>query len=381
MATETVTTERYVVRRAMHLGALRREIRVDDIIEWQPETERMKLNGMQVDDHLAGTSASEAMRQLRALSARDPDRPAIEMLEMASEQAEQAEGLATSTLCVLPILGCLKAAGGHMEEAKGLIAEISPVTEQQREFLEMFEDLMMAMGGIPELESRAHDDVQVINGWLKGRGFDIQLPDEGDPEGFAVASILDMLLKWLHEGRRTGITGATGEEFPGVRVDEGVTVSHLPAVHPHPVARVATKSGDTVCMSMVDEVPGGFAGLFLKVADLEKVKATSHMHKGVCFPMVDLDERPDITWIQGLRFGHDYYVKTAMQQTRFRMNEKGARAQSAAAMTIVRSCVRPRVQPHVIDRPFLLWIRRDGLEFPLFAALLCEDAWKEPKEL
>lgn len=380
MTTETITIERYVVRRAMHLGALRRDIRVDDIIEWQPETERMKVNGMQVDERLDGTSASEAMRQLKALGAKSPDNPAIELLDMASEGAESAEELVTSTLCVLPILGCLKAAEGHMEEAKGLVPEISPVTDKQSGFLEMFEDLMMAMGGIPELESRAHDDVKVINGWLKERGFDIELPDDADPETFAVASILDVLLKWLNEGRRTNITGAAGGDFPGVRLDDGVTVSHLPAIHPHPVVRVATKSGDTVCMSMVDEVPSGFSGLFLKVADLEKVKATSHMHKGVCFPMVDLDEKPDISWIQGLQFGHGYRVGAAMQQTKFRMNEKGARAQSAAAMTLVRS-VRPTVQPHVIDRPFLLWIRRDGLEFPLFAALLCEDAWKEPEKL
>jgi hypothetical protein len=48
-------------------------------------------------------------------------------------------------------------------------------------------------------------------------------------------------------------------------------------------------------------------------------------------------------------------------------------------MTVARGISFNR--PHIIDRPFLLWIKRNGLEFPLFAALLCEDVWKEPKEL
>jgi hypothetical protein len=133
-------------------------------------------------------------------------------------------------------------------------------------------------------------------------------------------------------------------------------------------------------MSMVDNVPDGFAGLFLKVAELERVKATSHNFEGVQFPMVDLDVYPDISLIQGLGIGAGYHVGTALQQTRFRMNEHGARAQSASAMAISRGISRV-VPPHVINRPFLLWIKRDGLDFPIFASLLCEDVWSEPKEL
>jgi hypothetical protein len=188
-----------------------------------------------------------------------------------------------------------------------------------------------------------------------------------------------MLLEWLHAGKRTGITSLAGEEFPGVYIKEGVTVAHSLAVHPHPVVRVATKSGDTVCMSMVDSVPEGVTGLFLKVADLEKVKAASHNFKGVQFPMVDMDDRPDISWIQGMRVGSGFCIQSAKQQTKFRMNERGARVQSAAGMMMTKGLSAE--YPHVIDRPFLLWIRRDGMDFPVFAALICEDGWKEPEEL
>jgi hypothetical protein len=377
MTTETVSIERYVIRNGMHLGPLRRELRVDSIIEWEPSTEMLKIDGHRID-RTPGVEPGEAMRQLKVLSERDPDNPPIELLELASLLADSVSRLETSTLCVLPILGCLAAGKAHLEGNRGIPPKVSGVTDDQREFLEMFGDLFRKLPGIKELESRSDDDEKVINAWLRERGFDIQLPPPSDPMGFAVASILDVLLNWLKEGKKTSITGMT-KEYTGAHLKDGVTISHMAAIHPHPVARIATKSGDTVCMSMVDSVPKGIAGLFLKVADLEKVKATSHSFEGVSFPMVDLDQRPDISWIEGCQVGGGFFIEKAMQQTKFRMNEKGARVQSAAAMTKSRGMSVN--QPHVIDRPFLLWIKRDGIEFPLFAAVLCEDVWKEPKEL
>jgi len=373
-----VMVERYVVRKEMHLGALRRQIYVNSIIEWEPTTETLKIDGFRID-RSPGVEPSEGMRQLKALAARDPENPAVEPLELASENAEQADGLSTGTLCVLPILGCLAAAKSHLEGNRGIPSEFDANNLLQEQFLEMFGDLFGKLAGIPELESRSDDDVKKINAWLSERGFDIQLPPTSDPKGFAVASILDVLLKWLHEGKKTVITGQGGTEYPGVSLKDGVTISHMAAIHSHPVVRIATQSGDTICLSMVDSVPEGEFGLMLKVAELEKVKATSHNYKGVSFPMVDLDERPDISWICGMGVGSGFFIEKAMQQTKFRMNEFGARVQSAAAANLFRSVSRDL--PHVVDRPFLLWLKRDGMEFPLFTALLCEDVWKEPKEL
>jgi hypothetical protein len=329
-----------------------------------------KLNGIRIVE-TSDVSPAEAMRVLRVLCERHSENPPIELAK-PSEQEDAGE-LKTSTLCVLPILGCLVAG----EQYVGDLAELSPVSDKQREFLEMYEDLLSDIPTIKELESKADKDVDVINGWLKEKGFDIELPKVDD--GFAVASVLDILLEWLHSGDRTAIA-TLNKEYTGAYIKNGVTVSQLLAVHPHPVVRIACKNGDTVCMSMVDSVPEGISGLFLKVADLEKVKATSHTFEGVQFPMIDLDEKPDISWINGLEFGDGFFVGSALQQTKFRMNEFGARVQSSAGMVAMRSMIRSKL-PHVIDRPFLLWIRRDGFDFPIFAGLMCEDVWKEPKDL
>ena len=369
--------ERYVVRKRMHLGPLRRELQVDSIIEWEPITEALKIDGFRID-RAPGVEPGEGMRQLKVLSERTPEDAPIEKLELQSESADKAEGLQTTTLCVLPILGCLAAAKAHLEGNRQIPSSFSPKNVEQDNFLEMFKDLMGKLPGIAELESRADDDVKAINSWLAERGFDIQLPPPSDEKGFAVASILDILMKWLNEGKKSEIRG-TDKNYPGVMLKEGVNIYHMAAIHPYPVVRIATQEGDSVCMSMVDDIPSGKEGLFLKVAELEKVKANSHNYKGVKFPMVDLDDKPDISWICGMGVGSGFFVETAMQQTKFRMNEIGARVQSAAAMTLSRSI--SSTGPHIIDRPFLLWIKREGLEFPLFAALLCEDVWKEPKEL
>lgn len=370
--------ERYVIRTGMHLGPLRRELRIDSIIEWEPTTDVLKIDGFRIE-HGGGVDPGEAMRQLRVLSERNPDNPPIELLELAAENVEGESVLKTNTLCVLPVLGCLAAAKSHLEGNKGIPSELSPKTDEQREFLEMFKDLLGKLPKIPELESRSDDNEKVVNSWLSERGFDIQLPPPTDEKGFAVASILDVLLKWLNEGKRTNVTGKDSKDYTGVRLDDGVVISHMAAIHPYPVVRIATQSGDTICMSMVDSIPENANGLFLKVADLEMVKAASHGYKGVVFPMVDLDVKPDISWICGMGVGSGFFIDKALQQTKFRMNELGARVQSSAAMTMSRGI--SMIGPHTIDRPFLVWIKRDGLEFPLFAALLCEDVWKEPKEL
>ena len=63
------------------------------------------------------------------------------------------------------------------------------------------------------------------------------------------------------------------------------------------------------------------------------------------------------------------------------MNEIGARAQSAVAMTLRCASVMAEPKPIVIDRPFLLWIDRQGVDTPLFSGIFAEDVWEEPEGL
>jgi hypothetical protein len=64
------------------------------------------------------------------------------------------------------------------------------------------------------------------------------------------------------------------------------------------------------------------------------------------------------------------------------MKQHGARAQSAVAVRVSRSFHRPEPKPvHVIDQLFLVWIRRPGIDLPLFYGHITEEHWKKPRDL
>jgi len=132
-------------------------------------------------------------------------------------------------------------------------------------------------------------------------------------------------------------------------------------------------------MTLLEKQPGDLFGLFSEAWRIGKIRESCRF-EGVMFPMVELDMQPDIRWIHGMENG-SWSIEQALQQTRFRMNEKGAKVESAAAMRSICEDASAKPTPVLIDGPFLLWIERKGLDVPLFCAVLCEDAWKEPKEL
>jgi len=72
-------------------------------------------------------------------------------------------------------------------------------------------------------------------------------------------------------------------------------------------------------------------------------------------------------------------ITQALQQTKLRMNEEGARAQSAVAIGVLRGCLP--TYDYVIDWPFLFWITRPGISKPLFVAYVTEDDWKNPGDI
>ena len=71
----------------------------------------------------------------------------------------------------------------------------------------------------------------------------------------------------------------------------------------------------------------------------------------------------------------------AIQQIKIKMNEKGARFQSATAMAVTLKCVMVPKQDLIIREPFLVWVGRYELEKPIMAAFITEESWKNPGSL
>lgn len=283
----------------------------------------------------------------------------------------------TDTLTIAPILGCLRASEQFIKEP----LKYDTYNPAQEELVERFVPIM---DGLDKLESElsgvADWDYRVINAFLKAKGFDIQLPE---PQGrtFSVASVLDILVKWLKEGTVTEVKRHnTFTLYPAVELKSGV--SFKKGLYGEPLVRIETQSGDIVWMMPVQRLPGGSSKFtILELICMADNGAWTEDSEGVIFPMIDYNQQVDISWIEGMGIHADWKIQKALQQTKFRMNETGARAQSAVAMTnCYRSCVMHR-QPVVIDKPFLLWIERQGVRFPVFAGIFTEDVWKKPADL
>ena len=137
-------------------------------------------------------------------------------------------------------------------------------------------------------------------------------------------------------------------------------------------------------MTVVDNPPTGF-DLVKLAQELNKTSLPNAHFENVIFPMVDYDREIDIKWIVGMNTkdakGLGWEIANALQQTKFKMNEYGARVKSAAAMEMLCMGVREPKPDLVIDQPFLIWITRDGLSQPLFTGFIAEDCWKNPGNL
>ena len=363
----------YLVKQETHLGPIRRKILVGQVIEWDQDLGQMLLDGNEVYGEDVDTFMG--MKILLALSERNPKKPYIVQLDSSLDEKETDPKLKTDTLCTLPILGCLQAAEIFLKETNPQW-EVS--NTQQSEFLGSFKQQRVNLEHIPELRSKSSLELKEINQWLIDEGFGIQLDSVDD--GFYVASILKLLVKWLKIGKKRDISGKrNGTRYPGVFLEKGVEIYRDRAIHPFPVACIDTKNGDMVKMAIVSSVPEGKFGLHELTQTLNKVKTPYRKIESVIFPMIELDVKPDISWICGMKL-KDHWIRQALQQTKFRMNEKGAKVESAVAMSFARA-MAAEPEPYVIDRPFLLWIERPGMTIPFFAAVLCEDVWREPKEL
>jgi hypothetical protein len=378
---------RFEILMGMHMGPLRRDIKPGDVIGWDAASKTLIINGIKIEDDKV--NPQEAIAILERHEAIKPEYPWSRELSPVDVPAGQPP-VNTGSQVVLPILGCLKAAEEFLATHRGWAkinrkAKWTPTNEDQYQFLKRFSEAKALVDTLGDnLKRKADVDVKVINAWLREHKFTIQLNPESDPRTFAVASILDVLVEWVKEGTITSVYNPKGT-FPAVSLKEdgGMVVKYLNReIHPFPIARITTKSGDQVFMSIMDYMTSDTFAITTKVDELRKVTAKGKQHcDGVIFPMVDYDQVVDIDWIKGMETGSlsdDYYIGQAIQQTKFRMNEKGARAKSAVAMTIRSRCMAPMDNWVRIDKPFILWIERPGVSIPLFTGVFAENVWKKP---
>ncbi len=242
-----------------------------------------------------------------------------------------------------------------------------------------------------ELRSWVSRNADELNKVLKDEGFDIQL-EKFHKDEFGVVSILDVLVEWLVAGQKTKIK-CGDSQYDAVEIGQysevdgqnrRLFVACSTTKHAHPIVVLETKSGDHVYMTIADRPLSGFE-LIERIDVIRGSLYHPEPATAVIFPMIDLNQQEDISGLKGMwttdMAGHGWTVSQALQQTKFKMNERGARVKSAVAIAITRTSVKISLQKILIDRPFFLWIGRPGVSTPLMYAYIDEKDWKNPGDL
>lgn len=287
----------------------------------------------------------------------------------------------SKTQCVYPQVGCLIAA----EEILGEDRAWRAINKEQKRFLkEAFNVCKEEVKDMSELESLASWECAVLNNMLKDKGFDIQL-EEFAPGEFGAVSVLDVLVKWHIEGKQVKQKTPEGKEFDAAKLSENTVEYYEAQGNSYPIARLITKNDEHfVYMTMLDKEPDQL-DLVSIASNLQDSLRPNDGYANLIFPCVDLDQKVDIDWLRYMettcKDGRDWYISQALQQTKLRMNEKGARGESAVAIGVRVTSMPPPKQDYIINKPFLVWFDRPDLSTPLLVGYITEEDWKKPKSL
>lgn len=243
-----------------------------------------------------------------------------------------------------------------------------------------------------ELRHWANKNHEVLNAISRKEGFSIQLKPFG-PDEFGVISILDVLVEWLIKGSAGTKILRGGKEYAAVSMDRTGTVGgqyhelfevYVSENHTEPVVMLATKSGDRVFMTVAYTPAEGFV-LSGRIDNIRKGLQKTSGYEALRFPMVDLNQQVDISWLIYMNTtdaqGRPWFISQALQQTKFKMNEVGARVKSEVAIGLMRYAAPRAPRTLIIDRPFYLWMERDGVTIPIMYSYIDEQDWKNPGSL
>lgn len=291
----------------------------------------------------------------------------------------------SNTTVVYPIVTALLKA----EEIIGAQRTWRTVNSRQALFLkDFFVPCREESRSIAGIESIAAFTAADINRFLRERGFKIELPpfqNNDRVKEFGIASVLDLLVNWLKPGSETTLKGQNEQMYPAARLKSEVSSFYQAADHTYPIAQLKTTSNDLVYMTRLDRARADFE-LLQYARQLAGSLKPIYDYEAVVFPMVDLKQEVDVSWLINLETtsasGEPVKITQALQETHLAMNQTGARAQSAFAGTVAVALAHRMPKPDLlIDGPFLIWFQRPGLTEPLFVGYITEQDWKNPGSL
>lgn len=262
------------------------------------------------------------------------------------------------TETLYPLAACLNASEGvlrNMDSWKGW----KHINKEQANFISRIEGIEPDLEKLSaELETQASFDHNVLTEFAEKRGFKVAIGPFENQE-FGAISFLNVNLSWMVPGKNT-VVKANGKVYKAFELKD-VDVYRDGRV------QVTAHNGDLVTFQMTS---------LFNTQPKENQQLSDTVR--VILPEVCLEDRPDVSWLQGMISG-DYHIKNASQITRFMMDKNGASVKSMAHIDCTRSMNIE--EPIVFDRPFKVTITRKGLKLPIFVGYINYDSWVTAEEL
>ena len=238
-----------------------------------------------------------------------------------------------------------------------------------------------------------------VNAFLKENGIPLRLDNLNDPNSLYSAAILQVMAKWLSEGKRFRVQLPEGDLVPAVSM---VGKNNCPKG----VDIYQTGEGKNPLVTLKTANDPNVHFLLLKVTDSSQLNPSEAFklmrrvsnettyrnpitgnYRGVVFPMVDFalnEERlPELV---GASFdeAQDVPLSVIIAQAKaflsLKMNEKGAKAEAAAAIGATRgfSTVEPKPLL-IINGPFIVGVSIGGRVEMVFP--IKQEHMKDPGEI
>lgn len=297
------------------------------------------------------------------------------------------------------------------------------VNQEQQAFLEEYylHKKKLNFFNDNELKVWASTNHDYLNTILKNEN----LPEQFKPLGanaVGIFSNLDIEIKWLYKGCKSSIEDFSHEkwesdrqiikrEFSAIALRDGFKRFSSDYDRRIFITRIQTANNQTVWIAEAHTPLKGRDELLHYIGKIRSSLSPYHPIAGcrcgegtkitgpdvLRIPMINLDIVEDISWMQGMqywkpgeRIKEDLIFMTLWKQVRpeckgsvgqitqrikFKMTEEGeyeARAQASDENGYYRILSIGSIHP-----PFYLWVEREGLSMPVFAACISADVLKE----
>lgn len=237
---------------------------------------------------------------------------------------------------------------------------------------------------LPQLDglaSMASNSASELNAFLVSHGYD-PLFREFTQGGVGSATVNDLLIQWNEQAMLTELPAVppgshTLEVFPAFEVtQQNFELFDLP--NDSYAVKLSADGGFAVWLLQVDDPPERQYDLLDRandtMADKVPVDPDRAPYNRVVVPCMDLNLQSDLVWMHGMN-KNDHVIDQAVQVLRIRMNELGARTQSATALGTTRSSPSAR-RRLMFNKPFYGWFTGPDSSVPFSVFYSTPEAWR-----